>query len=165
MPEVGEIAVAFMAGIGVLATWRYVQRALDWLEPRTARWGSRFAALAIQHVTPRWPEFLLWAAVAAGAGVWGWLRDYSGGLTFFCSFAVGWGLRSAEQSTWIPAGLGRLLFGLFILGLGTRLAVHLALVDPPFMPLPILVAGLGVLEVGDGVRTLRRQAGTQGATP
>jgi hypothetical protein len=163
--ELGQIAVAFVAGIGVLAVWRYLQRALDWLEPRTAKGVSRFGVLAVRHVAPRWPELVFWVAVAAGAGVWSWLEDYRSGLVFFWSCAAGWVLRSAEDSARIPAGLGRLLFGLFILALGARLAVHFAFVDPPFIPVAVLAAALGIVEVGDGVRALQRRADTQRARP
>lgn len=41
MPELGEIWLPFVGGMAVLVAWRYVQRGLDWLEPRLASGAGR----------------------------------------------------------------------------------------------------------------------------
>jgi len=159
VPEAPQIIVFFFVGLAARLAWRYVERALDWIEPRAAKHIPGFGLPVLRAVTANpWPVIIVPALVGIiGAAFRGyWTAVWAGLGGGVVGFIGGFALRQAEDSGWVPRGAEHVLFGVGFLSVAGLLIASLAFeVSPWWGFASIVIAPPCLVEIWQGVQMAR----------
>ena len=159
MPEAPEIIVYFFVGLAAQLSWRYVERTLDWIEPRAAKHIPAVGHPVLRAVTANpWSVMIVPALVGIGGaafrGYWTALwAGLGGGVVGFIGGLV---LRRAQDSGRVPQGAEHVVIGVGFLSAAGLLIGSLAFEVSPWWGLAsIVTAPAGLVEIWQGVQMVR----------
>lgn len=150
-----------LGGLAVHIVWRYLERGLDWLEPRAGKKIPRFGVGVLRRVE-RNPYLVLVLMLPLGLTliIWsaakGWWITVGVGLgSGLGGFMIGSALRQAQERKWIPQGMEHVVLGLVFLILAGLLPALMAFEVSPWWGFAAIgIAPAGIVELWHGVQML-----------